>query len=184
MKFCSLCGVMVVQCILDGDNCLCYVCDVCYIVYYQNLCIVVGSLLVWDGQVLFCCCVIVLCLGYWMLLVGFMENGEIFVQVVVCEIEEEVNVWISDLQFYIFFDLLYISQVYLFFCVELFDLDFFVGDESLEVWFFDEVKIFWLELVFLIIGCILECYFSDCCEGCFLVCNEVIVFMLVFYKKD
>lgn len=79
MKYCSECGFEVFFKIFVGDSCECYVCDSCGFIYYLNFWIIVGILLVYEDKILLCKCVIEFCRGYWILFVGFMENGEIIV---------------------------------------------------------------------------------------------------------
>lgn len=77
-------------------------------IYYVNLCNVVGIVFVWNDQILLCKCVIELCYGFWILFVGFMEIGEIIVQVVNCEIQEEVGVNVEIGELYLVFNVLYV----------------------------------------------------------------------------
>lgn len=177
-KYCFNCGYVVDYCILVDDNCECVVCLVCLSIYYQNLLNVVGMLLVWevDGCVLLCLCVIEFCCGLWMLLVGFMEFGEIIVEGVLCEICEEVGVDVEMGLLYMMFNVVCVGQVYLFYFVWLWLLEFVFGFELLEVRFFIEVEVFWDDIVFKIMCEMLCCFFEDWCVGCGFGLYEVDIF--------
>lgn len=186
MKYCSYCGEEILFFIFEGDNWFCYWCNYCGVIYYQNLKIVVGVILVWEGCFLFCKCFIELCIGYWILFVGYMENGEILQEGVVCEIWEEVCVIVVIGDLYMVFNLLYINQVYMFFLSEMVNGDYGVGDESVDVGLFFEDEIFWDELVFFIIGCMLKFFIQDCVNGGeFLVCiQDIFLFKCKFLLDD
>jgi len=85
---------------------------------------------------------------------------------------EEACARVRDLSLYTLFDLPHISQVYMMFRAELVDLDFAVGEESLEVRLFAESEIPWSELAFPTIGRTLECFFADRRQNLFPVRNE------------
>lgn len=69
----------------------------------------------------------------------------------------------------------------MFYLVKLNDLDFVLGEESLEVVFFNEVDILWDDLVFLIVIYILCCFFVDCVVGKF-VDGSFCFYMFDIYK--
>jgi ADP-ribose pyrophosphatase YjhB (NUDIX family) len=172
MKFCSQCGNPVTRMIPAGDNRMRHVCGHCATVHYQNPRIVAGCLPVWRDQVLLCRRAIEPRRGYWTLPAGFMENGETIEQAAARETLEEACARVRDLSLYTLFDLPHISQVYMLFRAELVDLDFAVGEESLEVQLFAESEIPWSELAFPTIGRTLECFFADRRQNLFPVRNE------------
>jgi ADP-ribose pyrophosphatase YjhB (NUDIX family) len=172
MKFCSQCGNAVTLMIPAGDNRMRHVCGHCATVHYENPRIVAGCLPVWRDQVLLCRRGIEPRRGYWTLPAGFMENGETTEQAAARETLEEACARVRDLSLYTFFDLPHISQVYMMFRAELVDLDFGVGEESLEVRLFEESQIPWSELAFPTIGRTLECFFADRRQNAFPVRNE------------
>lgn len=161
MKFCSQCGNPVTQLIPQGDNRLRYVCGACEFIHYQNPNIVAGCLPVWGDRVLLCRRAIEPRRGYWTLPAGFMENGETLEQAASRETEEEACARVRQLALYTLFDLPHISQVHVFFRAELADLDFAVGEESLEVRLFEQNEIPWSQLAFPTVNRTLECYFAD-----------------------
>ncbi len=184
MKFCSQCGNLLAQRVPAGDNRPRYVCDHCHAVHYQNPRIVAGCLAVWGEQVLLCRRAIEPRRGYWTLPAGYMENGETLEQAAARETEEEACARVRDLTLYTLFDLPHINQVYLFFRAELADLDFAVGEESLEVQLFDERDIPWSELAFPTVGRTLECYFADRRENVYPVRNERLEALRALHKSS
>lgn len=182
MKFCSRCGQLNTQTIPAGDNRLRHVCSHCQTVHYENPRIVAGCLPVWGEQVLLCRRAIEPRRGFWTLPAGFMENGETIEQAAARETLEEACARVRDLSLYTLFDLPHISQVYMMFRAELVDLDFAVGEESLEVRLFDEAEIPWSELAFPTIGRTLECFFSDRRHNLFPVRNESLEALRAHYK--
>src|SRR5690606_6941278 len=172
MKFCSQCGNAVTLMIPAGDNRMRHVCGHCATVHYENPRIVAGCLPVWRDQVLLCRRAIEPRRGYWTLPAGFMENGETTEQAAARETLEAACARVRDLSLYTLFDLPHSSQVYMLFRAELVDLDFAVGEESLEVRLFAESEIPWSELAFPTIGRTLECFFADRRQNSFPVRNE------------
>ncbi|MGE8502813.1 ADP-ribose pyrophosphatase YjhB (NUDIX family) [Ectopseudomonas oleovorans] len=181
MKFCSQCGNAVTRMIPAGDNRMRHVCGHCATVHYENPRIVAGCLPVWGDQVLLCRRAIEPRRGYWTLPAGFMENGETTEQAAARETLEEACARVRDLNLYTLFDLPHISQVYMMFRAELVDLDFAVGEESLEVRLFEESQIPWSELAFPTIGRTLECFFADRRQNLFPVRNEPLAALRAHY---
>jgi ADP-ribose pyrophosphatase YjhB (NUDIX family) len=90
-----------------------------------------------------------------------MENNESSQQGALRETWEEARAKIDSPQLYRFFDLPYISQVYLFYRGDVIDGAFEAGPESLEVSLFAESQIPWQELAFPVVKQMLEEYFED-----------------------
>ncbi|MDA7085405.1 NUDIX hydrolase [Pseudomonas sp. SA3-5] len=183
MKFCSQCGSPVTLRIPEGDNRLRHVCEHCHTIHYQNPRIIAGCLPVWGQRVLLCRRAIEPRRGYWTLPAGFMENGETLEQAAARETHEEACARVRDLSLYTLFDLPHINQVYMFFRADLVDLDFAVGEESLEVQLFEESEIPWSELAFPTVGRTLECYFADRQQHVYPVRNEPLEALRAHYKK-
>ena len=110
-------------------------------------------------------------------------NGETLEQAAARETEEEACARVRDLNLYTLFDLPHINQVYLFFRAELVDLDFAVGEESLEVQLFDENEIPWSELAFPTVARTLECFFADRREHVYPVRNEPLEALRAHFRK-
>lgn len=161
MKFCSVCGNAVTREIPQGDNRQRFVCKNCDEIHYQNPRIIVGTLPLWNNQVLLCKRAIEPRLGKWTLPAGFMENGETLDQGALRETTEEANATVLSPELFSVIDLPHIHQVYVFFKAQLADLDFSAGCESLEVMLFDEADIPWQELAFPTINMTLKHYFEN-----------------------
>ena len=76
MKFCSRCGSPVALQIPVDDTRPRHVCQVCQHIHYLNPRNVVGSIPLWQEQVLLCRRAIEPRLGFWTLPAGFLEIGE------------------------------------------------------------------------------------------------------------
>jgi ADP-ribose pyrophosphatase YjhB (NUDIX family) len=90
-----------------------------------------------------------------------MENGETSQQGAVRETLEEACARVEVEGLYTLFNLPHINQVYLLFRSRLLDLDFGVGEESLEVGLFDEKEVPWDRLAFPVIKESLRLFYAD-----------------------
>ncbi|HBX37796.1 NUDIX hydrolase [Pseudohongiella sp. SYSU M77423] len=163
MKFCPQCAGPITHHIPPGDDKLRYCCLPCDKVYYQNPNNVVGTLPVWQDQVLLCRRAIEPRKGYWTLPAGFLENGETTLEGAIRETHEEAGARLqlpSD-SLYALFNLPVINQVYVFFRADLASLDFDPGEESLEVKLFREHEVPWDNIAFAVVRKTLELYFED-----------------------
>ncbi|WP_237133719.1 NUDIX hydrolase [Pseudohongiella sp. O18] len=163
MKFCPQCAGPITHHIPPGDDKLRYCCIPCDKVYYQNPNNVVGTLPVWQDQVLLCRRAIEPRKGYWTLPAGFLENGETTLEGAIRETHEEAGAALqlpSD-SLYALFNLPVINQVYVFFRADLASLDFDPGEESLEVKLFREHEVPWDNIAFAVVRKTLELYFED-----------------------
>ena len=163
MKFCPQCAGPITHHIPPGDDKLRYCCLPCDKVYYQNPNNVVGTLPVWQDQVLLCRRAIEPRKGYWTLPAVFLENGETTLEGAIRETHEEAGARLqlpSD-SLYALFNLPVINQVYVFFRADLASLDFDPGEESLEVKLFREHEVPWDNIAFAVVRKTLELYFED-----------------------
>ncbi|MBT3530675.1 MAG: NUDIX hydrolase [Gammaproteobacteria bacterium] len=163
MKYCQQCAADLHYRIPEGDDKPRYCCIECDLVFYQNPKNVVGTLPIFDGKVLLCKRAIQPRKGKWTLPAGFLENGESSLEGAIRETDEEAgaSVKVSANSLYTLFNLPSINQMYLFFKVELENLDFEPGIESLEVQLFAEEEIPWKEIAFPVVKTTLESYFED-----------------------
>ena len=163
MKYCQQCAADLHYRIPEGDDKPRYCCIECDLVFYQNPKNVVGTLPIVDGKVLLCKRAIQPRKGKWTLPAGFLENGESSLEGAIRETDEEAgaSVKVSANSLYTLFNLPSINQMYLFFKVELENLDFEPGIESLEVQLFAEEEIPWKEIAFPVVKTTLESYFED-----------------------
>lgn len=183
-RFCPHCGAdQLSRRQPQGDTHQRLVCAGCGYIHYENPKVIAGCIIEQDGKYLLCQRAIAPRPGTWTLPAGFMENGETLEQAAARETREEACARVRALSLYTLFDLPHINQVYMFFRAELVDLDFAVGEESLEVQLFHERDIPWSELAFPTVGRTLECFFADRREHVYPVRNEPLEALRAHYKK-
>ena len=161
MKYCSSCGANIRIEVPAGDNRPRHVCNSCEEIHYSNPKIIAGCLPVFEDKVLLCKRAIEPRIGYWTLPAGFMENNESTEQAASRETLEEANARVSDLQLYSLTSMTHISHVQMIYLAQLDDLNFFPGEESLEVELFTEADLPWEDIAFQSITNALRCYFED-----------------------
>lgn len=167
MKFCNQCGAMGHYTIPPGDNRRRFVCRECDHIQYQNPRIIAGVLPIHGDEVLLCKRAIEPRYGLWTLPAGFLENNESAITGALREASEEANLNAHPLGLYTVFSLPHISQVYMFYRVQMTDLNFSAGEESLDVRMYREDNIPWDDLSFPVINRTLEHYFEDRKTGVF-----------------
>jgi len=163
MKYCHSCASPLIVKIPEGDDKPRHCCENCDSIFYQNPKNVVGTLPVYGEQVLLCKRAINPRIGKWTLPAGFLENGESSLDGAIRETKEEAGavVTVKENNLYTLFSLPSINQVYMFFRVELANLEFSAGIESEEVALFSENQIPWSEIAFPVVKTTLEKYFQD-----------------------
>ena len=161
MNFCPACGHRVELRVPAGDNRLRRCCTQCGMVHYDNPKMVLGTIPVWQDQVLLCRRAIEPRLGYWTLPAGFMENEETTVEGAARETLEEAGARIEMGALFSLLDVPHVHQVHLFYRARLLDLDFAPGPESLEVRLFGERDVPWHDLAFRTVAQTLRWYFED-----------------------
>lgn len=167
MKFCSLCGAKLELRIPPDDNRERHVCTACGEVHYQNPKLIVGAIPEWQDKILLCRRAIEPRHGLWTLPAGFMENGETTAQAAARETLEEANARIAIGDLYSMYSVPHINQVHILFRARLLDLDFFPGQESLEVRLFSESEMPWDEIAFRPVRFSLEHFFAERSSGNF-----------------
>ena len=90
-----------------------------------------------------------------------MELEETSLEAALRETLEEANARVTVSELYAVFNLPYVGQVYMMYRSQLLDMDFFAGDESLEVKLFAENEIPWDNIAFTTIQYTLKFYFQD-----------------------
>lgn len=165
MKYCSVCANPVHLRVPAGDNRERYMCDACGAIHYENPRNVVGTLPVWNDQVLLCRRAIEPRHGYWTLPAGFMEIGETTGQGALRETLEEAGARVELLELFSLLNVPHVHQVHLFYRARLLDLDFAPGEESLEVQLFSETDIPWQDLAFQTTAETLRFFFADRVTG-------------------
>ena len=177
MKYCSNCGASVSILIPEGDDRERYVCDNCRVIHYENPKVVVGCIPEHEGEILLCRRSIEPRKGFWTVPAGFLENGETVADGAEREALEEAEVRVEILGLFTLFNLTDINQIYLLFRSRMMDLDFGVGEESLEVRLYSEEAIPWDEMAFPAIKESLRLFFKDRENGNFPLHMGRITFM-------
>jgi ADP-ribose pyrophosphatase YjhB (NUDIX family) len=167
MKFCSACGHPISVRIPAGDNRERFVCENCGAIHYQNPRNVVGTVPVWERQVLLCRRAIEPRLGFWTLPAGFMEIGETTSQCAARETLEEAGARVEVQALFSLLNVPHVHQVHLFYLARLLDIDIAAGVESLEVGLFDEAEIPWDSIAFQTVEQTLRYFFADRANGQF-----------------
>ncbi len=147
-RFCSACGATVQYLVPAGDNRPRATCSACNTIHYQNPRLVIGTIPVWNGQILLCKRAIEPRKGYWTLPAGFMENGESTAQGALRETLEESGAVVTIDSLFSVIDVPHVHQVHLFYRATMQSSDFSAGEESLEVQLFAPEDIPWQELSF------------------------------------
>ena len=150
-----------------GDNRERDCCDHCGSIHYVNPRPVVGTIPVWQEQVLLCRRAIEPRRGLWTLPAGFMEVGETTAAGAERETQEEAGARISLGPLFTLLDVPHAEQVHFFYRAELLDTEFAPGEETLEARLFSESEIPWDELAFRTVTTTLELFFADRARGCF-----------------
>ena len=161
IKHCRACGGEVRYQTPADDNRDRATCTVCTTIHYENPLNVVGTLPVWQDQVLLCRRAIEPRHGLWTLPAGFMELGETTAQGALRETVEEAGANVELEGLYSLINVVRVGQVHLFYRARMLDTDFVPGPESLEARLFSEAEVPWGEIAFRTTKLTLEFYFAD-----------------------
>ena len=148
IKHCRVCGTEVHYRVPADDNRERATCTVCATIHYENPINVVGTVPVWEDQVLLCRRNIEPRHGFWTLPAGFMEMGETSAEGALRETIEEAGAHVEMQGLYTLLNVTRVSQVHLYYRARLLDLDFAPGPETIEARLFHEHEIPWEELAF------------------------------------
>jgi ADP-ribose pyrophosphatase YjhB (NUDIX family) len=169
IRHCTSCGAPVVYRVPEGDSRERAVCPACGHIHYENPRNIVGTIPVWNGQVLLCRRAIAPRYGLWTLPAGFMEIGESTEGGAVRETREEAGVEVALKGLYAVINVLPANQVYLFYRGDLDQPSWHPGAESLEVRLFREADIPWEQIAFRCVSQTLQRFFADQRAGRFQV---------------
>ena len=161
MKFCSECAKPICFRVPEGDTLPRFVCEHCGEIFYQNPRLVVGTLPIWEEEILICRRSIEPRRGYWTLPSGYLENGEGVEEGAQRETIEEAGADVEMGPLYAVYNLPHVNQVYMIFLARLKNLDFSPGEESLEVKLVRKAEIPWERMAFRAIEFALERYCKD-----------------------
>ena len=145
----------------EGDSLERSVCATCGFVDYQNPKIVVGSVAIWDGEILLCKRAIEPRRGYWTLPAGYLELHETAEDGAVREAREEALAAIEIDRLLAVYSIPRISQVQLMFRARLMSPDIAAGPESEAVGLYKWDHIPWPELAFPSVGWALRQYYDS-----------------------
>ncbi len=166
IRHCKQCGTAVTYRLPDdGDTRERAVCPACHTVHYENPLNVVGTLPIWNDQVLLCKRNIEPRLGKWTLPAGFMELGETVMQGAARETQEEAGAQFQMLELFSIMNVVRVGQVHFFFRAQLTSPDFDPGHETQEARLFAEQDIPWDDIAFRTVRETLRCYFADRARG-------------------
>lgn len=162
MNYCSNCGSADLEfTVPNGDNRKRFICKNCGTIHYSNPKIVTGCLPIWEDKVLLCKRAIEPRKGFWNVPGGYMENGESVEEGAIREVWEEAGAKVKIIGMHTLFSIPRINQVYIHFLGLLENLDYSVGEESLEVELFLEQTIPWDDIAFHSSTYTLKQYFED-----------------------
>jgi ADP-ribose pyrophosphatase YjhB (NUDIX family) len=167
IRHCVRCGAAVQYDVPPGDNRSRAWCRHCGHIEYENPRNVVGTIPVWDGQVLLCKRAIEPRYGLWTLPAGFMELGETTAEGALRETAEEAGARVELNGLFAVMNVVRVGQVHLFYRAQLLGDGFAPGEETLEARLFDERDVPWDQLAFRTVREALRCYFSDRHAGVF-----------------
>jgi len=145
----------------DGDTKVRAVCPACHTIHYINPLNVVGTIPVWDDQVLLCKRNIEPRKGKWTLPAGFMELGETTAEGAARETVEEAGAQFEMHALFSLINVARVGQVHLFYRATLLSPEFAPGTETQEALLFAEADIPWDEIAFRTVKETLEHFFAD-----------------------
>ena len=146
--FCSNCGHAITRRVPQGDTRVRDCCDQCGSIHYVNPRPVVGTIPVWNDEVLLCKRAIEPRKGFWTLPAGYMELGETTEQAVQREAKEEACATIEIDRLLAMYSVARIGQVQIMYRARLVNGDVAPGIESEEVALVDWADIPWDQLAF------------------------------------
>jgi len=165
--FCSQCGNPLTRLVPPDDNRERDVCNHCGAVHYRNPLIVVGTVPIWNDQILLCRRAIEPRYDTWTLPAGFMELSETTSQGALRETDEEAGADIRLGNLFTVLDVPRVNQVHMYFLATVTSERLNPGPESLEARFFNLDEIPWDELSFRTVSHTLKAYLQDRASGVF-----------------
>jgi len=167
IRHCKACGAAAEYTVPADDNRERAVCTACATVHYENPLNVVGTLPVWQEQVLLCRRNIEPRKGYWTLPAGFMELGETAAEGALRETVEEAGAHVEMQGLFTLLNVVRAGQVHFFYRARLLDTDFDPGPETIEARLFSEAEVPWADLAFRTVHETLLRFFEDRRRGQF-----------------
>ena len=174
IKHCRNCGAQVDWRVPPADNRERAVCPTCGEIHYENPLNVVGTVPVWEDQVLLCRRNIEPRYGLWTLPAGFMELGESAAAGALRETVEEAGARVELGALFTLLDVVRVGQVHLFYLARMLDTSLAPGPETIEARLFGEDQVPWDQLAFRTVRQTLEHFFADRASGQFALHTGVI----------
>ena len=175
IRHCKVCGAPTRYAVPADDNRERAVCSNCGTVHYENPINVVGTVPIWDDQVLLCRRNIQPRYGLWTLPAGFLEVGETTEAGALRETDEEAGARIELQGLFALLNVVHVAQVHLFYRARLLDTAFAPGPESIEARLFSQADVPWDQLAFRTVRETLLRWFADRERGTFeLHCIDVV----------
>lgn len=171
IKHCRACGAPAVYRVPADDNRPRAVCTQCSTIHYENPLNVVGTVPVWQDQVLLCRRNIEPRHGFWTLPAGFMELGETTAEGALRETDEEAGAHVALEGLFTVLNVARVGQVHLYYRARMLDTHLAPGPETIEARLFREDEIPWDLLAFRTVRETLMLYFADRRRGQFGVHN-------------
>lgn len=174
IRHCKACGAPTRYVLPAGDNRERAVCSACRTVHYENPVSVVGTVPVWDDQVLLCRRNIEPRFGLWTLPAGFLEIGETTEAGALRETDEEAGARVQLEGLFTVLNVVRVGQVHLFYRARLLDTRFAPGPETIEAKLFGQAEVPWEQLAFRTVRETLLRWFADRERGRFEVhCADI-----------
>ena len=167
IQHCRACGASTAYRVPADDNRERAICGACGEIHYENPINVVGTVPVWDDQVLLCRRAIEPRHGLWTLPAGFMELGETTAEGARRETDEEAGARVELDGLFTVLNVVRAGQVHLFYRARMLDTRLDPGPETLEAQLFREHEIPWDQIAFRTVRQTLEHYFADRRSGAF-----------------
>jgi ADP-ribose pyrophosphatase YjhB (NUDIX family) len=161
IKYCRACGSLVTYIVPADDNRERAVCPACATIHYENPLNVVGTVPVWDDQVLLCKRAIEPRYGLWTLPAGFLELGETTAQGALRETDEEAGAQVELGPLFSVLNVPRVGQVHLFYLATMTSPSLNPGSETLEARLFREDEVPWDEIAFRTVRETLRYFFDD-----------------------
>ena len=167
IQHCRVCGVATTYRVPADDNRERAICNACGEIHYENPINVVGTVPVWQQQVLLCRRNIEPRRGLWTLPAGFLELGESTEEGARRETDEEAGARIEMQALFSVLNVVPVGQVHFFYLARLLDTRFDPGPESMEARLFAEHEVPWDQIAFRTVRETLRHFFADQARGQF-----------------
>ena len=161
IQHCRRCGTAVQMRVPPEDNRERAVCPACGEIHYVNPINVVGTVPVWEDQVLLCRRAIEPRHGLWTLPAGFLELGESSSEGALRETDEEAGARVELQGLFTVLNVVRAGQLHLFYRARMLDPHLAPGPETLEARLFREHEVPWDQIAFRTVRQTLAHFFAD-----------------------